>query len=148
MFIARSTHVLLALALAITPAAGPAAAADPAHGNAVTHWNAVATDAFTPSQGTNPMAQSRTLAILHAAIHDALNAIDCRFEPYTPDWPRHRVHRWKRQSPRRPVMCWSRCCPTRRRWSRRRIAVPLRRSPTDPPRPPVSPPVRRPPRRT
>jgi hypothetical protein len=53
-------------------------------GNAVTHWNAVATDAFTPSQGTNPMAQSRTLAILHAAIHDAVNAIDGRFESYTP----------------------------------------------------------------
>ena len=53
-------------------------------GNAVTHWNAVATDAFTPSQGTNPMAQSRTLAILHAAVHDALNAIEQRFESYTP----------------------------------------------------------------
>lgn len=56
----------------------------PSAGNAVTHWNTVATDAFTPSQGTNPMAQSRTLAILHAAMHDALNAIDGRFEPYTP----------------------------------------------------------------
>ena len=53
-------------------------------GNAVTHWNTVATDAFTPSQGTNPMAQSRTLAILHAAMHDALNAIDRRFVSYTP----------------------------------------------------------------
>ena len=59
-------------------------AADKPRGNAVTHWNAVATDAFTPSQGTNPMAQSRTLAILHAAMHDALNAIDRRFEAYTP----------------------------------------------------------------
>ena len=59
-------------------------AAGKPRGNAVTHWNAVATDAFTPSQGTNPMAQSRTLAILHAAIHDALNAIDRRFESYTP----------------------------------------------------------------
>jgi hypothetical protein len=60
------------------------AAADPPGGNAVTRWNTVATDAFTPSQGTNPMAQSRTLAILHAAVHDALNAIDPRFEAYTP----------------------------------------------------------------
>ena len=55
----------------------------PAAGNAVTHWNTVATNAFTPSQGTNPMAQSRTLAILHAAVHDALNAINPRFAPYT-----------------------------------------------------------------
>ena len=53
------------------------------HGNAVTQWNAVATDAFGPSQGTNPMVQSRTLAIVHAAIHDAINAIDRRYEPYT-----------------------------------------------------------------
>ena len=53
-------------------------------GNAVTHWNAVATDAFKPSQGTNPMGQSRALAIVHAAIHDALNAIDHRYEAYTP----------------------------------------------------------------
>ena len=59
-------------------------AADPPHGNAVTHWNAVAGEAFAPTQGTNPLAQSRTLAILHAAIHDVLNAIDRRFEPYTP----------------------------------------------------------------
>ena len=55
--------------------------------NAVTEWNSIADAAFTPSQGTNPMAQSRTLAILHAAIHDAVNAIDRRFEPYTPGLP-------------------------------------------------------------
>ena len=30
------------------------------------------------------MAQSRTLAILHAAIHDALNAIEPRFQAYSP----------------------------------------------------------------
>ncbi len=62
---------------AIRPTEGP-------RGNAVTHWNRVATEAFAPSQGTNPMAQSRTLAIVHAAIHDALNAVDRRFESYTP----------------------------------------------------------------
>jgi membrane-associated phospholipid phosphatase len=53
-------------------------------GNAVTHWNTVAIDVFKPTQGTNPMGQSRSLAILHAAIHDALNAIDRRFASYTP----------------------------------------------------------------
>jgi len=57
------------------------------NGNAVVHWNSVAGDAFAPSQGTNPMAQSRTFAILHAAIHDALNAIERRYEPYTPGLP-------------------------------------------------------------
>lgn len=54
------------------------------HGNAVTYWNAIAETAFAPTQGTNPMAQSRTFAIFHAAIHDAVNAIDQRFESYTP----------------------------------------------------------------
>lgn len=55
--------------------------------NAVVHWNSVASEAFTPSQGTNPMAQSRTYSILHAAIHDALNAIERRYEAYTPGIP-------------------------------------------------------------
>jgi hypothetical protein len=57
------------------------------NGNAVVHWNSVAGDAFAPSQGTNPMAQSRTFAILHASIHDALNAIERRYESYTPGLP-------------------------------------------------------------
>jgi len=55
--------------------------------NAVVHWNSVAEQAFAPSQGTNPMAHSRTFAILHASIHDALNAIDRRYEFYTPGLP-------------------------------------------------------------
>ena len=77
----------VALALAVQ---GRAQDAEIAHapaksrGNAVTHWNSVAIDVFKPTQGTNPMAQSRSLAILHAAIHDALNAIDRRFDSYTP----------------------------------------------------------------
>jgi hypothetical protein len=56
--------------------------------NVVVHWNSVAEAAFTPSQGTNPMAQSRTLAILHASVHDALNAIDRRYASYTPGLPK------------------------------------------------------------
>lgn len=54
------------------------------HVNAVVHWNTIAGEAFAPSQGTNPMAQSRTLTILHASVHDALNAIDRRYQSYTP----------------------------------------------------------------
>src|SRR3954470_20962672 len=77
----------IALALAIP---GHAQDSETAHataifrGNAVTHWNTVAVEAFKPTQGMNPMGQSRSFAILHAAIHDALNAIDRRFEAYTP----------------------------------------------------------------
>lgn len=85
--------VLTGLAMAMA-APGRAQEADAAvhadggpRGNAVTHWNAVATDAFTPSQGTNPMAHSRSLAIVHAAMHDAVNAVIRRYESYTPGVP-------------------------------------------------------------
>src|SRR5688500_4351104 len=80
----RLTPALLAIAVAGAAAGHSAAAADRPNENAVTHWNVIAINAFTPSQGTNPMAQSRTLAILHAAIHDALNAIEPRFQAYSP----------------------------------------------------------------
>jgi hypothetical protein len=53
-------------------------------GNPVAHWNSIAEGVFTPTEGTDPLGQSRTMAILHASIHDALNAIDLRFAPYTP----------------------------------------------------------------
>lgn len=78
---------VLAVTVTVPLRAHETTSANPAHaryGHAVTDWNRVATDAFTPSQGTNPMAQSRTLAILHAAVHDALNAVDRRFQSYTP----------------------------------------------------------------
>jgi membrane-associated phospholipid phosphatase len=52
--------------------------------NAAIEWNAIATRAFLPTQGTDPLNQSRTYAMLHAAIHDALNAIHQRYELYTP----------------------------------------------------------------
>jgi PAP2 superfamily len=87
---ARLVRVASLAALAMTllspaHAAEAGRATERPRDNPVTHWNRVATDAFTPSQGTNPMAQSRTLAIVHAAIHDAVNAVDRRFESYTPD---------------------------------------------------------------
>ena len=52
--------------------------------NAALEWNAIATRAFLPTQGTDPLSQSRAYAMLHAAIHDALNAIHQRYEFYTP----------------------------------------------------------------
>ena len=51
--------------------------------NAALDWNAIATRAFLPTQGLDPVNQSRTFAMLHAAIHDALNAIHQRYEFYT-----------------------------------------------------------------
>ncbi len=76
-----STRLLCTLALAVG-AASSLAAAEP-----VTFWNSVAGQAFAPTQGTNPVGQSRTYAILHASIHDALNAIDARYRSYTPGLP-------------------------------------------------------------
>jgi membrane-associated phospholipid phosphatase len=81
---ARTPHQITVMALIASLVAAWPVTAERPHGNAVTNWNAVAAEAFEPTQGTNPLAQSRTLAILHAAIHDVLNAIDRRFEPYTP----------------------------------------------------------------
>ena len=49
--------------------------------NAVEAWNTVAVQA-TLTAGENAVVQSRTLAIVHVAIHDALNSIDSRYERY------------------------------------------------------------------
>ncbi|HXI27259.1 MAG TPA: vanadium-dependent haloperoxidase [Vicinamibacterales bacterium] len=52
------------------------AAADP-----VSPWNAIAVQA-TLAAGQNAIVASRTLAIAQVAVHDALNAIDSRYQRY------------------------------------------------------------------
>jgi hypothetical protein len=52
------------------------AATDP-----VSRWNAIAIQTIMTS-GQNGVVSSRTLAIVQVAIHDALNAIDSRYERY------------------------------------------------------------------
>ena len=52
------------------------AAVDP-----VSNWNTIAVQA-TLTAGENAVVQSRTVAIVHVAIHDALNSIDPRYERY------------------------------------------------------------------
>ena len=47
----------------------------------VSRWNRLATDAAAAEQ-TDPLNESRVFAIVHAAMHDALNAIERRYEPY------------------------------------------------------------------
>jgi membrane-associated phospholipid phosphatase len=49
----------------------------------VESWNRVATDAAAAQQ-TDPLNESRMLAIVHASIHDALNAIQPQYESYQP----------------------------------------------------------------
>jgi hypothetical protein len=47
----------------------------------VIEWNAIATTIGSQS-GQSGMPQTRAYAMTHAAIHDALNAIDRRYKPY------------------------------------------------------------------
>jgi membrane-associated phospholipid phosphatase len=48
----------------------------------VTRWNRIAIDAMAGAQ-TDPLTESRVLAILHLAIHDALNSVERRYQTYT-----------------------------------------------------------------
>jgi hypothetical protein len=62
--------------------------AAPAGGDAVLLWNANAGVAATKAciaPLDDPFHESRIYAMTHIAIHDALNAIDRRFQPYTFD---------------------------------------------------------------
>jgi hypothetical protein len=52
-------------------------------GNVVTQWNAVAIEVLPVQPGL--LADSRAFAILHAAIHDAVNGVERRYQPYTAD---------------------------------------------------------------
>jgi hypothetical protein len=50
------------------------------HRNAVIRWNRIANEIFPAHVG--PILDSRAMAILHAAIHDAVNGVERRYEPY------------------------------------------------------------------
>jgi hypothetical protein len=56
----------------------------PAHADEVSDWNAIAIDVLVLG-GQNPVVMTRGLAMAHLAVHDALNAIDRRYEPYLYD---------------------------------------------------------------
>jgi hypothetical protein len=51
------------------------------HLNPVIRWNHIANEIFPVDVG--PVLDSRAMSILHAAIHDAVNGIERRYEPYT-----------------------------------------------------------------
>ncbi len=56
----------------------------PARADEITDWNMVAIEALAMG-GQNPVVVTRGAAIAHLAVHDALNAIDRRYEPYLYD---------------------------------------------------------------
>jgi hypothetical protein len=78
-------------AISLTTAAlmaAPASASLHARPNAVTAWNAYAGNAALAAciaPVDNPLNESRMYAMTHVAIHDALNAIDRRSDPYVYD---------------------------------------------------------------
>ena len=74
---ARSRQIVAALAAALLVTA----IARRVSADEVTRWNQVATDASAVAN-TNPLTESRIFAILHVAIHDAVNAVELRYEPY------------------------------------------------------------------
>ena len=53
----------------------------PAGAGEVARWNRVATDAALAEQ-IDPLNESRIFAIVHASIHDALNAVERRYESH------------------------------------------------------------------
>jgi hypothetical protein len=67
--------VLVTAVIALFSAAIPVAA------NEALEWNSIALDVAIAG-GQNPIIQSRTLTMVHLAMHDALNAIEQRYEPY------------------------------------------------------------------
>jgi hypothetical protein len=83
---------LVAAVCTLLPHAGApqprAAFAAPAGGDAVTIWNAHAGVAATKAciaPLDDPFHEARMYAMMHIAIHDALNAIDRKFQPYAFD---------------------------------------------------------------
>lgn len=75
---AATTWAAAALAAAIVVAASEARA------DVVTEWNLIALRAHAAA-GLGGVPRTRVLAMVHAAVHDALNAIDRRADPYAFD---------------------------------------------------------------
>ena len=79
----------LVVAGVLTAASGGSAQAQ-VDEDAVTAWNANAGEAAIAAglaPDGNPLYESRLYAVMHLAIHDALNAIDRRSRPYAVDLP-------------------------------------------------------------
>ena len=69
------------IAVAMMGIAGLCTDTAAAAGNPVSIWNAIAVQT-TLTAGQNGITQSRTLAIAHVAVHDALNSIKPRYQRY------------------------------------------------------------------
>ena len=73
----RSLGLCLAAAALIALSVSASARAD-----TVTDWNANAVNALVTTAGQSPTVSTVHLAMVHAAVYDAVNSIDERYEPY------------------------------------------------------------------
>ncbi|ACB77794.1 phosphoesterase PA-phosphatase related [Opitutus terrae PB90-1] len=76
--------------LAATAAALLLALTAQLHANEALHWNRVACGATEVALPLDPMAESRVLAIVHTAMHDAANATHPRYHTYGAEQPQAR----------------------------------------------------------
>jgi hypothetical protein len=86
--LARTLLIFCTAAIVVTLVAPSANAHPKVRPDAVSAWNAnagAAARAACISPIDNPLHESRLYAMTHVAIHDALNAIDSRSEPYAFD---------------------------------------------------------------
>lgn len=80
--ICRRRFQRLASLLALALVALPSVARADEHADEIVRWNRVATDVTAAAQ-MDPLTESRILAILHLAMHDAVNTVEPRFERYS-----------------------------------------------------------------
>ena len=105
------------------------AASAPARADTVTEWNAIATSAIVTTAGQPPHAAPLSLAMVHGAVYDAVNAIERGHQPYlVAPRAKRRIPRM-RPPRRRPTACSPRCSRPSRPRSIRSIARRWRRFP-------------------
>ena len=80
----RLPSMLFATTL-LSVSAGANASEHPRGSNAVTRWNAITTEIMIADN--RGVLDSRIYAMTQAAVHDAINAIEPRFQSYTPGLP-------------------------------------------------------------
>ena len=81
-------HFFVIPALLALASAAQQQASSTATDNAVLHWNSVMTTATEKLD--DPLTESRVFSIVQAAVHDALNAIEPRYQSYGAALPQAR----------------------------------------------------------
>jgi hypothetical protein len=80
-----------------------------ARANVITEWDEKAIAATTPlanfGVGTTPYMAQRMMAMVHAAMFDAVNSIERRYRPYLVQLPAEHRLPWRLQLRRLPLQC-------------------------------------------